>query len=34
MAIDGDGDLIVDALDGTWSDAGLATGSTFSGTRQ
>lgn len=32
--IDSDGDLVVDLLNGTWSGAELAAGSTFSGTRQ
>ena len=32
--VDSDGDLLVDLLNGTWSGAGLAAGSTFTGTRQ
>lgn len=33
MPIDSDGDLLVDLLNGTWSGMGLASGSTFTGTR-
>jgi hypothetical protein len=34
MPIDSDGDLLVDLLNGAWSGASLAAGSTFTGTRQ